>query len=322
MNRQLQLCLLGALATALAGFVALSCGGGTPSSSTPAPTPTPSQPAATPSGVAGSCRLGQGSTAAICQRSGSRLADFVLASMDQMLVESPQLFDRTDEAPPIGAGNYRVLDNDGYLNGLIAKLQAAGLCAQRDPDDASLEQIQVKNENGFSENFDVLLGTGYMWHNGASYRATCTPASFPVERSADLPPVGSGCGRPYPPPVHDFGVKVHIHRVEFDLLDSTPIVGADAVFCAAIGYTDGRLFCPVRGENSPERVPCETWRVGVAKDTGRPGPTWTHNGRYCTGPSSGCENYSENQYQLLVYASGTYRACAENGACGEVTVTR
>ena len=321
MTRQRQLCLLGASAAAFAGLVALSCGGGSPASST-APSPTPVATTAPGSSTGASCRLGQGSSAAVCGRSSSRLADYVLAAMDDLIKQSPQLFDKTDEAPPAGSGNYRVVDKQAYLDGLIAGLQAAGLCAQRDPDDASLEQIQAKNENGFSENFDVLLGTGYVWHNGASYRATCVPASFPVERSTELPPVGSGCGRPYPPPVHDFGVKVHIHRVEFDLLDSTPLVGPDAAFCAAIGYSDGRLFCPVRGEGSSERVPCENWRVGNADDTGRPGPTWTRNGRYCTGAASGCENYADNQYQLIAYASGVYQACAQNGACGRVQVDR
>jgi hypothetical protein len=241
--------------------------------------------------------------------------------MDQLLKESPRLFDKTDEAAPTGSGNYRVVDKEGYLNGLVARLQAAGLCAQRDPDDADYEQIQVKNENGFSENFDVLLGTGYVWHNGASYRATCVPASFPVDRS-DLPPVGSGCGRPFPAPIHHFNSKVHIPGAAFDVLDSTPIVGPDAAYCAQIGYTDGRTFCPVRMESSPERVPCETWRVGYAGDTGRPGPTWTRNGQYCTGGDSGCENYSENQYGLVAYASGTYEMCGQNGACGKLVLQR
>lgn len=320
MTRPRQPCLPGALAL-LAALALLSCGGGSPSPSSPAATPVPAASATPGTGVGASCRLGAGSTAAACQRSASRLADYVLAAMDELVRERPQLFDPNDEAAPAGSGNYRVLDKEAYLDGLVAKLQAAGLCAQRDPDDASYEQLQVKSENGFSESFDVLLGAGYVWHNGASYRATCVPASFPVERSAELPPLGSGCGRPYPPPVHDFGVKVHVHNVEFDLLDSTPLVGPDAAFCAAVGYTDGRLFCPVRGEGSVERVPCENWRVGNARDTGRPGPTWTRDGRYCTGPSSGCEN-AENQYQLLVYASGVYQACAENGACGRLTVTR
>ena len=41
----------------------------------------------------------------------------------------------------------------------------------------------------------------------------------------------------------------------------------------------------------PGAGPCETWIVGNAKDTGKPGPTWTVNGQYCTGPASGCEHH-------------------------------
>ena len=106
------------------------------------------------------------------------------------------------------------------------------------------------------------------------------------------------------------------------LLDSTPLVGPDGAYCTAMGWTDGRLFCPVRMEGEADRLACENWRVGQAEDTGRPGPTWRRNGRFCTGPQSGCENYAENPYQLVVYASGTYTACAQNGACGELVVTR
>jgi hypothetical protein len=310
--------------TAVAVALALSCGGGSgPSSSTPVTT----LPAATPPPASGdgnvtqSCKLGNGSASAECSKQSSRLADKVLAAMDLLVQQKPQLFDLKDEAAPAGSGNYKVVDKQGFLAGLVANLTAAGLCAQRDPDDYNYEQIQVKNENGFSENFDVVTGAGYLWHNGYSYRGTCVPAAFPIERG-DAPPPGSGCGMPYPAPIHHFNSKVHIPGGEYDILDSTAIVGPDAAYCAEIGYTDGRAWCPVRPEGSPERVPCETWRVGYAKDTGRPGPTWTLNGHYCTGRDSGCENHETNQYGLKAYVAGTYVMCGQSGACGQVVVER
>jgi len=61
---------------------------------------------------------------------------------------------------------------------------------------------------------------------------------------------------------------------------------------------------------------------GLAEDTGRPGPTWTFNGKYCTGKESGCENHPQNQHALLVYTSGTFRVCAQTGSCCEVVVER
>jgi hypothetical protein len=99
-------------------------------------------------------------------------------------------------------------------------------------------------------------------------------------------------------------------------------VGPDPDYCRAIGFTDGRGFCPVRPEGHPERAACEAYVTGIAKDTGRPGPTWTLEGHFCTGPASGCANSPENQYQLFVYKGGTYQACATNGVCGEVFADR
>jgi hypothetical protein len=243
--------------------------------------------------------------------------DAVVNAMDLLVKQKPAIFDKTDEAGA-GTGQYRVLDKEAYLNGLVGNLSAQGYCAQRDPDDYSYERIQVKNENGYSESFDVLTGSGFMRRAG-SYLETCTPASFPVDRG-DLPPAGSGCGAPYPAEISRMNCKVHLFASDVHTLDSTPIVGHDQAYCAAIGFTDGRSLCAVRPEDSSERVPCETWRVGYARDTGRPGPTWTVNGQFCTGKASGCENHPTNQYGLLVYARGSYQVCAQTGSCCTVEV--
>ena len=138
-----------------------------------------------------------------------------------------------------------------------------------------------------------------------------------------MPPAGSGCGRPYPPPISRFNVHVHGRAPEYYTIDSTPIVGPDKSYCFAAGFTDGRTLCPVRPEGSPDRIPCENWRVGRARDTGRPGPTWTNDtGALCTGSASNCSNHPDNQYDVLVYKSGRVKACAESGACGWTDVER
>ena len=313
---------------AAALLLALSCGGGgSPASSTtvttvkatPTPTPTPGS-----GNVGQTCKLGNGDPNAQCvdKKGPSQLVSYVIRAMDELVKERPQLFDLNDEGAPLGNGNYRVLDGEGYVNGIVAKLQGYGLCAQRDPGDYTYEQLNVKSENGFSEDFDVLTSAGYMWHNSNCFRRACTPASFPLDYAAiDIPPAGSGCGRPYPPPLNRFNSKVHIPGGDYDLLDSTPIV-RDAEYCAAIGYTDGRIDCPLRLEQSADRKACENWRVGIAKDTGVPGPTWTLDGHYCTGKDSGCENFAENQYGLKAYAGGTYRMCSKDDVCGELVVVR
>jgi len=134
-------------------------------------------------------------------------------------------------------------------------------------------------------------------------------------------PSAYGCSDPIPPEVTRLNVKVHVKGPDFWILDSTPLVGPNAQYCAQIGFTDGREYCPVRPEGHPEREGCEAWAVGTARDTGRTGPTWTRNGFYCKGPASGCVN-AENQYQVYAYASGAFQACARNGACGEVDVSK
>lgn len=322
-SRRLPVAIVAALAAIALSSLSLSCGGGSsPSGSTPpattAPQPTPTPPASGNPGAA-SCPLGDGSPSADCGKASSRLVDAVVNAMDQLVKQKPGIFDKTDEAGA-GTGQFRVLDKEAYLNGLVANLTAAGFCAQRDPDDYTYERIQVKNENGFSETFDVLTSAGFMRRAG-SYLETCTPAAFPVDRG-ELPPAGSGCGAPYPPPISRMNCKVHLFAADTYTLDSTALVGHDQAYCAAVGFTDGRSLCPVRPETSPERVPCETWRVGYAQDTGRPGPTWTVNGEFCTGKASGCENHPTNQHALLVYSAGSYQVCAQTGSCCTVEVQR
>jgi hypothetical protein len=216
-----------------------------------------------------------------------------------------------------------VLDEDAYFDGVVANLVAAGLCAERDVDDPYQQTIFVKDSNSFSEEFDLVLSTGHMRRGLGAYRTTCSPAAFPVERTADAPPVGSGCFRPYPPPVSRFNCKVHLKGDGYHTLDSTPIVGPDVFYCAAIGYTDGRAICPIRPEGTPDRAACENWRVGKAADTGRAGPTWRKaDGSFCTGAASGCANHPDNQYQLRAYQAGRYTVSAENGASCTVDVEK
>jgi hypothetical protein len=259
-----------------------------------------------------SCSLGKGDVNAECSRRGEALLGEVEAAMELLIQQKPQVFDLNDEYAP-GTRAYKVLDREAYMNGLVANLRAAGLCSERDPDDALQQTIRAKNASEFSEDYDVILSSGHMRRGSGAYRQTCTPSSFPVERTADAPPIGSGCGRPYPPPVTRFNCKVHLKGPVYTL-DSTPLVGPDPGYCASIGFPD-RAICPVRPEGTPDRVACEDWLVGKARDTGRPGPTWTKaDGSYCTGPDSGCENHPDTQYQLLSYRSGTYTVTAENGA--------
>ena len=117
-----------AVVASLAALVALSCGGGGGSPSTSSPAPAPPAPAPSGGPVSQTCRIGVGSATAACAKQSSRLTDPVIAAMDQLLRQKPQLFDKSDANPP-GSDNYRVLDKDAYLDGMIANLQAAA-CAR------------------------------------------------------------------------------------------------------------------------------------------------------------------------------------------------
>lgn len=151
---------------------------------------------------------------------------------------------------------------------------------------------------------------------------TPDPSATPDPGATPAPPQDAGgCHEPLPPPLGQMNVKIHQRGDGRWLLDSTPLVGPDAAYCAKIGFTDGRTMCPVRVEGHPEREACELYVTGRAQDTGRSGPTWSVDGSACTGKPV-CENHEANQYQVYAYKSGVYMACGKNGACGQVTVDR
>jgi hypothetical protein len=157
--------------------------------------------------------------------------------------------------------------------------------------------------------------------------ATPTPGAPEDGAYPAIPGDGDGgdvgdCGEPIPPPLARINVKVHLRQPDRLVLDSTPLVGPDAAYCRMIGYTDGRSYCPVRPEGSPERLACEGARVGQASDTGRVGPTWTADGRPCRGAEAGasCLNHPDNQFQVFAYGAGAFRACSASGVCGQLSL--
>jgi hypothetical protein len=147
------------------------------------------------------------------------------------------------------------------------------------------------------------------------------PPAGPLPPRPDGGTASADCGPPLPPAVSRVKVNVHLVQPTHTVLDSTPLVGPDVAYCRAIGFTDGRSFCPVRPEGHPEREACEALRVGRASDTGRVGPTWSVDGHSCRGPETGasCLNHPDNQFLVYAYGSGTFRACVAGGVCGEVT---
>lgn len=154
---------------------------------------------------------------------------------------------------------------------------------------------------------------------------TATPTPPPAVAPLPANPGGGGagglsgsCGPPAPPSISRVNISVLRTQPARRLLNATPIVGPDGAYCRLIGYTDGRLFCPVRPDGHPEREACEAFQVGPATDTGRIGPTWTANGHPCLGNTGGtsCLNHSDNQFLVFAYGAGTFKACTAGGTCG------
>ena len=158
-----------------------STGGGMPSTLPPAATPTPASsigsPTPTPAPVtnpgASSCPLGKGTVDTQCNRTQPAFLSDVDAAIDQLVREKPQMFDTHDVAGP---GEYKVKDIDGYIQGVVAIMQSKGFCAGYD-----LVELQVKNSNDFNDQYDILLGEGYIRRGLGSYRNTCSPAAFPLD---------------------------------------------------------------------------------------------------------------------------------------------
>ena len=145
-----------------------------PATPTPnaAPTPTPS-PTASATPAATSCRYGMGTVDADCLRQTPAFLGDVDAAINLLGQQHPELFNFNDTS---GEGAWRVLDADRYYAGVIANLQARDFCAGFD-----LQNLQVKSSNAFSEDYDILLSSGFIRRGASSYRQTCTPANFPLD---------------------------------------------------------------------------------------------------------------------------------------------
>ena len=108
-----------------------------------------------------------------CSREASVFGQAVEAALDQIAREQPQLFDFTDVQPGGDPNWYKVTNEAAYSQGVVKIILATGLCARWDG-----EELNVKNNNVSSENYDILTSKGYVRRGEGSYRVTCYPAYF------------------------------------------------------------------------------------------------------------------------------------------------
>jgi hypothetical protein len=139
-------------------------------SPTPAPTPTPiPTPTATP--VALGCGLPHGGgSGAGCPYQGSAFGGDVDLAIEQAQKEHPELFDFNDG---YGKLSWRVRDRRKYYDLVKYNLERMGYCAAHDD-----EEIGVKNDNRFNEQFQIMTSYGYSRWGPGAYRATCWPPWF------------------------------------------------------------------------------------------------------------------------------------------------
>ena len=89
-------------------------------------------------------------------------ADQVEQAITQLQRDRPNLFNGT-----------RVLNEDAYVQGVARILEQRGFCSRQG---APSDEIAVKNSQGFSEQYDILLSSGFIRNGG--YQVTCRPARF------------------------------------------------------------------------------------------------------------------------------------------------
>jgi hypothetical protein len=142
-----------------------------PVAAVPSPSPSP-VPSPSPSPVqALGCGLPPGGgSGANCPYQVGVFNDDINLAIAQAENEHPELFDFNDG---YGQLSWRVLDRQKYYDTVKYNLERMGYCAAHD-----LEEIGVKNDNRFNEQYQIMSSFGYSRWGAGAYRATCWPAWF------------------------------------------------------------------------------------------------------------------------------------------------
>ncbi|HSD65504.1 MAG TPA: hypothetical protein VLF95_02320 [Vicinamibacteria bacterium] len=132
---------------------------------TPAPTPTPSAP------TGGSCSLPASDPPnPTCTDESPRLLAQVETAITEVTQSRPEIFDFDSKKCE---NCYLVKDVNAYVNQVAKRLGAQGVCALYDG-----EEMAVKVNNNYSEQYDILLASGHIRRGAGAYRGVCRPAIF------------------------------------------------------------------------------------------------------------------------------------------------
>jgi hypothetical protein len=139
-------------------------------SATPGQPSQPSQPSTPPTTQGCSLPAGSGS-GNNCPRESPSFLSQVESAMDQLVREEPGLFDLRRTR---GCDNcYFIVNADRYVQRVAQLMSQRGLCGHYDG-----EELAVKSDNSFNDQYDIFTSDGYMRRQLGSYRSTCYPAWF------------------------------------------------------------------------------------------------------------------------------------------------
>jgi hypothetical protein len=105
-----------------------------------------------------------------CGEPPSRFVDKMLAAIERVIAEKPEIFDFSERSPQ---GWPRVKDMQAYFGALIEIFGNDGFCARFDG-----EEMVVKRTNDFTEHFAVKYQDKYVRKGRGIYRGACYPAAF------------------------------------------------------------------------------------------------------------------------------------------------
>ena len=166
----------------LAGLISSSCGGSSsPAGPGPQATPTPSNkptpaPTPTPEPAGLSCTVppipDPGPCLIFQKAKKPNFLSEVIGAIDTLKKERKDLFTYSGKDGKI----VTVTNPNQYYKGVVKILERDfGLCAAYKVDGLPRDEISVKNSNDFSEQYDILTGTGQVWW---SWTVTCRPPVF------------------------------------------------------------------------------------------------------------------------------------------------
>jgi hypothetical protein len=169
----------------LIGLLALATGGGcsghpaTPEPPAPTPTAEPAPtPQPTPAEVYG-CGLPRGQGRGWgCPRRNPSFDVEVETAIQKVIEEHPDYFDFRRARG--GPWSFRVRNREAYNFDVVENLRKMGFCALDDG-----KEIAVKNENAFSDQYQIVSSDNFIIRGRPSYRATCIPAWDAIPPAGD-----------------------------------------------------------------------------------------------------------------------------------------